>query len=180
MRQHNLELGEGSKDRTLLMFENFQPWAKGAQWEYIIADALGELSACEVYWYGEFERFTLVGTVGDLEALRYFLEAVRQQRVRAWLEYKKTGPDGLWSFSFSFARALEGKVHRLLVGAPEIAAKRQQAKLWYESTRRIIHENLIGGPGASAAGRAAGANVSLHRGEVGRPTARLTHARRLR
>jgi hypothetical protein len=180
MRKHNLSPNEGSKDRTKLAIEQHSPWAKGAQWEYMIANTLGELCGCEVYYRGDYALFNMVGTVGDLEALRYMIDAVNQQRIRAWLDYKRTGSDKLWSFSFSFARALEEKIGELLEGATAIAAQREKAKLWYESTHKIQHsEDWIHGRGASTAGRAAGSNTSLHRGAVGRPTERLGQQRRL-
>jgi hypothetical protein len=180
MRKYNLSPNEGSKDRTVFATEEHSPWAKGAQWEYIIADALGELCGCEVYYMGDYLLFDLVGTVADLEALRYMIDAVNQQRIRAWLEYKRTGPDKLWSFSYSFARALEEKIHKLLEGATAIKAQRERAKRWFESTHKITHgASAIRGHGASEAGRSAGSNTSLHRGMVGRPTERLGYQRRL-
>jgi hypothetical protein len=176
MRKHNLSLNEGSKDRTKFAIEQHSPWAKGAQWEYRIADTLGRLCGCEVYYLGDYQLFNLVGTVADLEALRYMIDAVNQQRIRAWLEYKRTGPDKLWSFSFSFAQALVEKVDSLLEGATEIEAQRERARLWFESSHKINHnDDAIYGRGASAAGRAAGSNTSLHRGVIGRPASPAGH-----
>jgi hypothetical protein len=171
----NVDLTEGSKGRTRFEIEEHIPWAKGAQWEYIIAQALARLCGCEAYWQGEFILIRVAGTVADVEAWRYMIGEINNQRIKAWLEYKNSpqGSDNLWAFSFAYAKALAGKISTLLHGTPAIVEASRQAKLWFEAHNEIFHEQLIGGPGTSEAGRDAGASASLIRGRVGERRAQI-------
>jgi hypothetical protein len=179
MAKHNISLGE-KEDRNALKIEHYTPWAKGAQWEFDIVAALTKLCGCAIYFYGDFERYVLVGRVTDLEGLRYLIGAISNQRIAAWLNYKRRrdGSDNLWAFCYAFAQALQSKIDALLVGATEIAAAREKARLWFESTHPInknSDHDWITGRASSAAGGQAGANASLARGAIGQPIYRIAH-----
>src|SRR5262249_1383845 len=152
--------------------EMYSPHFKGAQWEYILADAVATACGCDMFFSKErFEArdpndsWTLVGTVADLEACQYLLAMLNEQRMRDWMRVKREGAsDSFYSFCFSFARAVEANINRRL-GAAEIV-RRKQAWLWYnEHVTKITTVDLgIRGQGRSDAGRAAGQSASMHRG----------------
>lgn len=174
--KHNVSLDEGKKDRNQFAIEDYTPWAKGAQWEYDIANSIAGLCGCEAYFYGDFAEFCFAGTVANLESLRFILAEVHRQRIKAWLQYKNshTGSDNLWAFAFSYAKGLSSKIERLLSGATAINTERKRAKIWFETTHTIRREHeYIRGAGSSAAGRDAGGAASLHRGQVGTPAYRI-------
>jgi hypothetical protein len=177
--KHNVTLTEGAKDRTRFEVELHAPWAKGAQWEFMIAAALANLCGCAPYYHAKFARFKIAGTVADLEVWRYMMSEISNQRIRAWLDYKKSdGPDNLWAFCFAYAQALRGKIDDLLVAAPAIAEAREKARLWFES-RNVIdrdhNDDWIDGRGSSSAGREAGAGAALIRGRVGQRQQQISY-----
>lgn len=177
--KHNLEL-PSAKDRTAIVVAEWRPTFAGAKWEFLLADAVGKLCGVETLrWGGDaLVRLGFVGTVADVEVARYLLELLHRQRLSQWVRAKAQGmPDKFYSFCYSFARGVEAQTETR-VGIEE-KRRRQVAHDWFGKHRSWgkPHDLGIRGDGRSAAGRAAGEQASLHRGEIGAAPApkRLTH-----
>jgi hypothetical protein len=99
----------------------------------------------------------------------YILTKLNQQRMREWLQYKRSGPDSFGKFCFGFARGVESKISAIVRSATELAKTREAAALWYESGHKVTSHSLHFGKASSDAGLTAGGKASFHRGEVGRP-----------
>ncbi len=172
MAKHKIDLGAGSKDRTAFACVNYVPFAKGAKWEFAIVDALADLCDCTFFFNREtLDGYNLVGTVADLEVLRYMLAELHRQRIAAWLDYKRSGPDSFHKFCFAYALALAAKIENLVRAKRAALGEHQtELKLWYEA--EILHKpvedyHVAMGHASSEAGAQAGRGASLHRGEVG-------------
>jgi len=183
MTRHNIDLGEGSKGRTRISGERYVPFAKGAKWEYIIVDALTDLCNCK-FFFDDAEtlaRYCLVGTIADLEVLRYMLAEIHRQRIAAWLQYKRTGPDSFHRFCYAFAQALASKISDIVdAGRDALDAHQKKLKHWYEI--EVLHGPVQGehvelGRASSAAGLQAGRAASLNRGAVIQTVRRITYDR---
>jgi|SRR5215469_3041526 len=172
--KHNITL-PSVKDRSAMETVRYSPHFKGAQWEYILANAAADACGCELFF--DKERFeacdpndswTVVGTVADLEACQYLLAMLNEQRMRDWMRAKREGAaDSFYSFCFSFARAVEANIRQRRTAAE--VARSKQAWVWYDEhvTKIIAVDMGMRGKGRSDAGRAAGEAASLHRGNLG-------------
>ena len=148
---------------------SYRPFAKGMRWEGIIADALGKLVCCNVFFGDALDCYTLVGTRFNLDILEYMLHAVNGQRIGAWTAYKaRGGADSFHKFCYGFAQALDDKIDRL-ADVARLRAIRPVLTLWYETN--VVHKSvepteLSTGAASCAAGINAGGSASLHRGTV--------------
>ena len=170
MATHNISLGPGKPAGDTIEVRQYVPFAKGMRWEGIIAGALANLAGCTVFFNGEvLNRYTLVGTVFNLEVLEYMLHAVNGQRIGAWQRYKlEGGTDSFNKFCYGFAVALSGKIEAM-VDAERLSADVQVLTTWYEQNvlgQPVVPVDLSMGRASSAAGMEAGGNASLHRGTV--------------
>jgi hypothetical protein len=167
--KHNIKL-PSVKDRTVLTCVDYRPHFKGMKWELMLAICAAALCGCKCFFNEKtLSGFVLVGTVGDLEPCQYLLAILQEQRMRAWMRAKGEGvPDKFHSFCYSFARGVEQNVNARR-GKDEVERTRQ-AKLWYEKHilgRESVTTSLnLHGTGQSKAGRNAGRDASLHRGNV--------------
>lgn len=184
MERHNIALGEGSKDRSRLACVPYRPFAKGAKWEYIIINALVDFCRCK-FFYDKPDvlvDYSLVGTEADLEMLRYMLGEIHRQRITAWLDYKRDGPDSFHRFCYGFAQALAAKIGAIIAASKgELREYQERLTIWYET--EILHAPTVRrhigfGDASSAAGLAAGGAASLNRGAVGQSARRIGYDRR--
>lgn len=180
MARHNIDLPGGAKDRTAFTWEVYVPFAKGAKWEFAIIDAVADLCNCTFFFNLEtLANYSLIGTIADLEVLRYMLAELHRQRIAAWLDYKRTGPDSFYKFCFAYAQAMAAKIE-LLVAARQatLDAHQKQLQLWYETEilkHPAQHAHVEMGRASSEAGLRAGSGASLNRGAIGQPVRRITH-----
>jgi hypothetical protein len=172
MAKHNIDSVDSPKDRSVMIVEDYTPFMPDAMWEFILVDAVTDLCGCAMFWKGDKEHFKLFHVVGltpDVEAAIYILAKLNQQRMRHWIEYKRSGPDGFGKFCFGFARGVEGKIKEILRSAPAIAKNSETASLWYHAQHEVKEHNVGFGRASSSAGLGAGESSSFYRGEVGRP-----------
>lgn len=169
LNKHNIDLGTvaGATDRKALIIQDYKPQFKGAIWEFRIVDAAAKLCGCMTYYYGDYERFNIVGIRADIEPTLYIVTKLHEQRIGQWLRYKRTtGADSFHKFCYGYSQGVSEKISTLVAPMSELKATRKTAELWYES-RFKVKEGDSYGPASSNAGLTAGGSASFHRGEFG-------------
>jgi hypothetical protein len=171
MAAHNISLDPGKPSQDTIEMRQYKPFAKGMRWEGMIANALGELCACKVFFDSRtLDNYELVGTISNLDVLDYMLREVNRQRISAWMNYKAAGVhDSFNKFCYGFAVALENKIDSVTRYGMLTAQERAKLKLWYEEKigQKTQSFSLGMGSASSGAGLDAGKNASLHRGALG-------------
>jgi len=176
IKRHNIDSLGGKPARTAFTIEDYTPHFAGMKWEYVLAEAAARLTGCVIYFSADLDRYSFAGTVADLEAFRYILTKLHEQRIAAWLAHKSKGSsDRFHQFCFGYAKGVEAKVKELLekmrasVGKDVVlpSDNRAQIRLWYEAQFGVTHHDLgLRGKPQSDAGFAAGGSASFHRGEL--------------
>jgi hypothetical protein len=171
MAKHNIDaVSDGKTDRAGFTFMEYEPAFKGAKWEFMLADAVCDLTGCAIFWMGDFQMFKFAGLVPDAEACLYIVKKLHEQRMAQWMDYKaKQGGDSFFKFCFGFAQGVAKKIDILVKPMAAIKANQKAARLWFEQTYGARRASVKLGDASSQAGLRSGAAASFHRGEMGGP-----------
>jgi hypothetical protein len=179
MRKHNIELApaSGKPSQDTIEIRHWEPFARGAKWEGIIANALCDFCSCVLLYTDALDEFTLVRTIFNLDILEYMLREISIQRASAWMKYKgRHGEDNFWKFCYGFAQALK---HKIAAITP-VNSERPRLLAWYEANVLMggklgCGKDLSVGRASSEAGLAAGRDASLHRGTMAQPYKQIAY-----